>query len=482
MSKRTITIAGAWAIIAATAVFHLATLRSGHDWGGDFALYIHHAENIVQGKPYADTGFIFNPYYPHLSPSAYPPVFPLMLVPIYKVWGLDLMAMKGVVVISFAAALAGVWGVFRRELPGGYTVALLGILAFNPWFWDFKDQVLSDIPFLFFMYAALFWLGRAYSRHEAGAKPWVDALVAGLFVCLAYGTRSLGAVLVLAAIGYDLIRYRRPTPVLAVVVGMFGVYAVVQGALIGGQSSYLSLFAWDPGGMLAKLLFLPLPGLWHNGYVQNLTYTLWCIITVLAVAGYIIRLRRGVTVLELIGPLYVLPLFLLQAFQGMRYVVPLIPLYVFYVFVALNEWRPLQRPDVKKTLAAGLCVVIFGSYAARYTTVDFGPIAYGPEKPQSQELFQFVRENTEPNDVLIFRKPRVLSLYTGRPSSIYPVVTPENAGPFWDHVKNTGARYIIAGEPFIEDRAVLSHLLRESGNRLEQVFVSPDFRVYRIKN
>ena len=81
MSKSRITILCVAAIIVATGVLHLATIRDGHNWGGDFSFYIHHAKNIAEGKPYADTGFVYNPHSPHLSPESFPPVFPLMLAP-----------------------------------------------------------------------------------------------------------------------------------------------------------------------------------------------------------------------------------------------------------------------------------------------------------------------------------------------------------------------------------------------------------------
>ena len=83
-------------LIVLVAVFHLTTLRSGHDWGGDFALYILHGQNIVEGDPYAQTPYIYNPYYPELSPRAYPPVYPLMLAPLWAAYGGEPLSMKAI--------------------------------------------------------------------------------------------------------------------------------------------------------------------------------------------------------------------------------------------------------------------------------------------------------------------------------------------------------------------------------------------------
>ncbi len=60
-----------WLIVTVTgiAAWHLLTIRAGHDWGDAFSLYIQHAKNIVEGRPYADTGYLYNPSLPVLSPG-----------------------------------------------------------------------------------------------------------------------------------------------------------------------------------------------------------------------------------------------------------------------------------------------------------------------------------------------------------------------------------------------------------------------------
>jgi len=92
-------------VIAIAIVFHIATIRSGHLWEGDFALYTAHAINIANGLPFADTGYIFNPENPFLAPKSYPPVFPMFLAPVYKLFGLNLYAIKIANILAFALFL-----------------------------------------------------------------------------------------------------------------------------------------------------------------------------------------------------------------------------------------------------------------------------------------------------------------------------------------------------------------------------------------
>ncbi len=77
----------AGALVVAIGTFHAAPVRQGHLWA-DFAMYVHHAQNIAEGHPYTDTGYIFNASM-MVGPN-YPPVFPV-LGTIYSVSGLNLI-------------------------------------------------------------------------------------------------------------------------------------------------------------------------------------------------------------------------------------------------------------------------------------------------------------------------------------------------------------------------------------------------------
>jgi hypothetical protein len=123
-------------MISMIGVIHLATLRGGHEWGDDFSLYVAHARNIAEGRPYADTGYVYNPANPTLSPRTYPPTFPLLLVPVYVVFGMNLTAMKAFVVLLFTAMLGVLALLFQRRLPLPYVLGGLAVFALNPFVWQ----------------------------------------------------------------------------------------------------------------------------------------------------------------------------------------------------------------------------------------------------------------------------------------------------------------------------------------------------------
>jgi hypothetical protein len=128
------------ALLVAIGTFHAATVRQGHLWADDFAMYVHHAQNIAEGRPYADTGYIFTSIV--VGPKYYPPIFPLLLTPIYKVSGLNLIPMKLGQVVFLLLSLIAIHAYWRRDLGSGYTLALIAIVGFAPAFWTAKDNVL----------------------------------------------------------------------------------------------------------------------------------------------------------------------------------------------------------------------------------------------------------------------------------------------------------------------------------------------------
>jgi len=183
-------------ILATVGGIHLLTLRSGHDWGGDFSMYVHHAKNLVEGRPYAQTGYLYNPAYATIGPPTYPPGFPLILAPVYLVCGLNFEAMKLVMVASLVVFLLFVFLTFRRELPLGHALAIVVLVGLSRTLLGGANSIGSDMPFMAILYLTLFLLQRAYDtwRHQ---RPRLVYLVpAVVLMCVAFGTRTLGALVV----------------------------------------------------------------------------------------------------------------------------------------------------------------------------------------------------------------------------------------------------------------------------------------------
>jgi hypothetical protein len=104
-----------WGVVIILAVVYLSSLSPGHVFANDdFAAYIMHGANLVEGRPYASIRYVPNPRALWLSPTnGYPPVYPLMLAPVYKVWGVNLEAFKIITIACFVGFLV----IFVRVYP-----------------------------------------------------------------------------------------------------------------------------------------------------------------------------------------------------------------------------------------------------------------------------------------------------------------------------------------------------------------------------
>lgn len=461
-------------LLATITVFYGSTLRPGHIWGDDFAMYIHHAQNIVEGRPYADTGYIFNPAAP-VSPRMYPPAFPLLLSPLYKLYGLNLMPMKLEQVVSFVLALTAVYFFFRRDLGQEYSLALLAILGLSPIFWAAKDNVLSDLPFLLFFYVAAVLVRFTDSSAD---KRW--AILVGLALYLALGTRSTGIALIGGLVVYDLLKTRTPKRA-AVALGVCAGLFLAQSWLIGsGLRNYEGHIEPTLHTIAVNLISYPrsLAGFWVASVRNAFSILLLLPIALLTAAGAYFRFKSGLTIVEAVFAPYFVMMILWPFSPGIRLAFPLIPWTVFLVLYGLRNLAMLFAPRYSTALLCVLLLLISIPSALAYHRMDFGPIRESTGLPEFNSLCAAVRDRTAPADVLIYFRARALALYTGRRASSYNHNGSEEELERW--AGSIQARYLIISDAFDEDHGFLSHYVEHHASTLELVYQNAHFKLYRI--
>ena len=466
-------------LLSIIAFFYVGTIRSGHVWGDDFAMYVHHARNIVEGRPYADTGYIYNPAVPVYGPRTYPPVFPLMLAPLYRAFGMNLIPMKLEQVILFVLTLLIVYRFWEPDLPPAYLLALVAILGFNPQFWAAKDMVLSDLPFLFFFYlAALLWrLAPHHGRHW-----WLWAIGSGMVVALAVGTRSAGVALVAGILLYDLIQFRKITRFTAVALAVWLASQLLQSRLSGsGAGSYLGQHVRPSSQTIALNLLeysRALAGFWVASTQNAFSFLLLGVVLILAAAGLFFQYKRGFTILEAFLVPYLGVMLLWPFAIGIRAMFPLIPWMVFLALLGLQGFAEKIQPKYSSAAAWALLISIAVPYLFAYHKTDFGPIHQDVGSSEFTRLCDAVRTDTDPHDVLIYYRARALSLYTGRAASTYNSLGSELE--LSGYVRNIHAAYLVTTTAFSDDHGFLADYVRRHSSTLELAYQNPTFRLYRV--
>ncbi len=469
-------------IVTAVLAFYLMAIREGQEWGDDFAMYIHHARNIAEGIDYKQTGYIYNQSIPLIGPNTYPPVFPLLLAPVYKIFGMDLTAMKVEIILAFFLSLLMIYLTFRDGLPWLYLIALIAAIGFNPLLCQFKENIVSDIPFLIFLYFSLFLIDRLYRQSITGIRQIFYVILIGISVYLAYGTRSIGLLLIPCLLGYDIITKRRLSFTTIKITALVAGLVILQSIFLHSDSSYSDQLHPTIGTIKHNLVIYTraLSDFWDNGYSKLLRLALFATVTGLAIVGYLARLKEKITYFEIFIVVYLISIVIIPLDGGARYLIPIFPLYLFYAFTGIKTISR-RRLIIEGVIFAAVSLAIIGAYIAQYGKSDFGPIREGITRNETRQLFDYVTKNTNSTDVFVFRKPRAFALFTERSASAWH--QPQDDNDLWNYLEKINADYVVVGPRYLEaaDQEYIRRFIDKYRDRFQETYTNPDFVVYKIK-
>lgn len=468
---------GDWLIPGALALLHLALALLAFDptphTGGDNAAYISLARSLLERGAYLE---LWDPATP--QHTLYPPVFPGILA-LAMLAGLDSWVALKLVVVGFSAAavvLSYLW--LRRRSGPGPALAVSLLLAVSPGVLDLSHWVLSDVPFWALTMLALWAFegsepeaegGHAGLRGGARRRRFALALAATV---LAYFTRSAGLPLVLAAGGWLVLRRRwRELAVSAVVLVPLVLlwWLRIETAGAGG---YVSEF-WQvnpyapelgrigPAGLLERMAANGYRYMFHHlpilliGSEGRLPAALGLLVSVLAVLGWTLRIRRpGVS--DLFLPLYVGLLFVWpEVWSGERFLLPALPVILACAADMVGRGaRLLRSPAAARSAgpAVALALVLLATPAlvagARRGMTCTTAYRMGVRYPCLAEpwrdffhLAEWSRAGLSEDAVLLSRKPRLFYALSGLRGRIYP--KSRDPAEFFALATEAGARYVV---------------------------------------
>lgn len=450
-------------------------MRQGHDWGGDFAQYLSHARNLATQHDYADTGYIYNPDAAVIGPRAYPPIFPLFLAPIYAVFGVNYTAFRVAILLLFVATVAIATILFAKRLSAWTSLIFAGLLGICPVFWDFNQGILSEHLFMLWWMLTFY----VYQRYRGNPEQSYDALgpaiVTGLLVYLAVGTRTVGIVLPPALLLTEAILYRRLTRFAVVsITAAIVFYAIHKFLLPVGGSGYLDQLSEINLRSLASNLFadsVSFVFFWKNGYSKLLAAGTGVAFGLVGIIGFIKESWPRPQLLTISSVFYFLLVVIWPGANGIRMTWPLLPAFLFWILYTLEN-LPQSVPQ-RKICLASFVVITLACYVGQYNSLEFGLID-GPDSRAAQELFVEVESSVKPEEICLFFKPRVLAFYTRRSSIGYPISL--NAETL-DRTLETGPVDVVITQS--EQLSEVEELLTQDGFHVD--WSNADFQLWRKK-
>lgn len=406
-----------------------STLTRGHEWGDDWASYVMQAQSILNGKMdefIERNSFTIFESSVQIGPVAYPWGYPLTLTPVLLLRGVHPLTLKLPGLLFFAGFLIFFYLLTETRLTRTERLLLVSLFAFNPALIKSLDYIISDIPFLFSVFLALWLMERADA--QAGMKSQV-LLGAGIF--LSFFFRTTGIVLLAGYLAWQGWRFltdrtRRKEVVVnsATTVVTFALFWFLSSFFFpNGQGSYIRQLA----GLTPETLRSNLVNYFYL-FVQFFdpnTAAAWTSLYYLLVVFFFIGVwtrRHADQILMIFFALYFMVMVLWPEWQGLRFIFPLLPLFMYFAFqgvLAVIRKLPEKHLPLARRLNFLLWSVLAGIFLFTSAIQAYANLANdrrinGPFESFSMEMYDYVRENTPADSVIVFFKPRALRLFTDR--------------------------------------------------------------------
>ena len=477
------------ALTGLALLLHLCSLDGGHNWGGDFASYLRQAYCIADGsfEPFLsqNTFTILESDF-QMGPIAYPWGYPLLLAPCTRLCRSSLFLMKIPVVVCFLGFLFGIYGLFRDRLRRIDLLLLLGVFACSPVLATVSNDINSDTVFLCFAYFGLFLCRKCLEPGEW--KPnLLRCFIAGLVCGYAVMIRMNGIVLlpafILASFAGESVHDRRFGRALircaALLLGAGLTISLFLAVFPSGEASHVHLLlkGLSPQSLLDHFVFYGFK-VWTDWFkADNLLPVfagglLWAAALAALVRGLCVSFRQQMPETVLYGVFIcgMLAVYMVWPAMEQRFMYPLLPVLLFWILLGIRSLRvrrfflPVSfycRMLIIALTVTGLALCCFRAARLR---LKGNPLKCASYTPQSLRLYEYIRKNTPPDAVILFFKPRVMTLQTGR-RSLY-IFRPEHLdkGDYYCHTDD------------VQDRS--GELLKD--RRLKECYRDEQFRFFRI--
>lgn len=473
-------------------VLFFVNIRNSHDWGDDFAQYIHQAKNIIEGISQKNTGYLFNDHFPLYAPPAFTIGFPLLLSPVYYFFGNNLLAFSYYVSFFMMMSVLFTYILLSRYMKPYYAFLISLALLYNPLLLNFKMEIVSEFPFTaFLLLCALFYHNKI--------THWRQIILPGLLAGFLISIRTVGATFIIAIFIHEVFLFfkssdlsRKKKFFLSGV--MLPLIAVAFYYLL----NYL-LFNLPHDAFKAPADIFTFTHI-HDTILFNLNYymdiwqdpldtdlenkyvfisTLGKSILLGGVAwGFLIRIKNKFSFHEIFVLVYMLVLLVYPyAHSGFRFLIPVAPFLMLYLYESLKVI--CNKIEMRKTVftsCIALSVILLYKYDWEKISNSQSFIPEGPQRPYAQEIFTFIMDTTKQKDRILFTKPRALSLYTGRESFVN---NPEEELSFIEEqIVKFNLKYILTCKEL--PNAALNNYVEKNIHKLKVIKSNDVFTLYRL--
>lgn len=476
-------------------IFYSLTIRNGNPWSGDFSQYIMQAKAIVAGNIegyFNDSRFRIDnseePGKSGIGPLYYPWGFPVMIAPLIFCCGVNFMLLKlfGIMFIGLSTYIVNL--LFKNRISVFCSFIVIILFAFNPDFLFFKDYITADFPHLFFILFTFFLINKWIGERSTVNKNIYELVFIGIMIFFSTMIRMQAIVLIPTIIFLQLYKFKRNILTkdilfLLIPTVVFFMLYIIEKLIINNYSRGSVNYIYPDESIFLKIinngkyyLSLPITLLEFKVTFQGVLMKILKVV-ILLIYNFVI----AVTVLGMIKNFArnasfvfftffnIVLFFYFPYHQGLRYLYPILPFMIYFFILGLifiiDKLVSVRRKAILKFFAM-VCLTLYvfsvGSVGIVMAIRSNNNIN-GPENEHAKELFNYVKKNTSKNSVIVFHEPRIMSLYTGRPSIFLNRLRIDNLGK-WDH--------------YVCEKDNLIVLPKETESKVSIVYENSEYIVY----
>lgn len=408
-------------VLGACAILGLLNIQPGHYWGGDFSLYLAQTQALIDGSMnelYEANKFSMDHSEHPLGPYLYPMGFCYILLPLVKLLGMNFFALKVFNLLFLLASVALLYPILRR-LENQKSIAFFAtaLYAVNYQILYFSDRLGTEFSFMFFCLLAIYWMKKDMNLTRAA--------MIGIVIAICYSIRVTGLLLLPTLAVFHLTHFMLDgswkqkwsiilTPYLFFLIG-WGLYSFKFGFLDNAYEDMLQIslesltnMTLFYGEALTQLLI----------YLKLFPPIIKVIIALIFFSFCLIGLIKTIRIdnLFLIAfPAFLTGLYIVFPLDSLRFIVQTAP-FVLYFFIRgvafcinrVDFLQPFGKYIFIGMTIAALIQTCGMTYMQRKTGTN---TTFNPE---IQKMYGYIKENIAEDEIIIFRKPRVIRFFTDR--------------------------------------------------------------------
>jgi len=197
----------------------------------------------------------------------------------------------------------------------------------------------------------------------------------------------------------------------------------------------------------------------------------------ISIIGLLHNMKKKTTIYDVFYILYLSAVLIYPFYTGMRLFFTLMPLTLFYCLSFVRDIG-IRYEKLEYTILIVLTTVILSSYIHDFLTDDIVQYPRDILKPDSVEMFNYIKNHTSEHDVIVFRKPRVMALYAARSSTALDWT--EDSSEIKSYLRRVNASILVHHILYEKSDKNYEEFIKKNEDLFNLKFENDGFQVYNI--